>query len=395
MYFVMKKIRLIVLCAVLGVIPVAHGESLGGLEFKGSGFLSVGAGAMLGGTNAGVAGRNCPCFITDYAQSSVYDGRGGLQWKPESKLGLQGTVFLQNSNLSVTVQAVARGSQNGNVDLEWLYGTYQLSDNTSIQVGRKRLPMFYYSDIQNVGFALPWTHLPPQFYGWEVVNYNGVNLRHQASLGDWDTTLNILSGSENINDSGYWKVYNGPQSHTRVKWKNILGGDLTLVNDWFETRLAYIQSDTERLSETVWNNASQSYVAATDTRLTGQGSRQNIYTVAVNLDPGNWLLRSEFLYIQRPAATYNDTAQLAGVGYKYGDWQVMATVSRYQAVAANGGDPQGQEGHVSRALTGRYNLTQKSAIKAQFDSQKDHGGANWAPRFGDARLLTFSYDMVF
>jgi hypothetical protein len=395
MYFVMKNIRLIVSCAALGMIPVAHGESLGALDFFGSGFLSVGAGAMLGGTSAAVAGRNCPCFVTDYAQASVYDAHSAVQWKPESKLGLQGTAALQDSHFSVTAQAVARGVQNGSVDLEWLYGTYQFTDNTSIQVGRKRLPMFYYSDIQNVGFALPWTHLPPQFYGWEAVNYNGVNLRHLARLGDWDATLNVLAGSENINDSGYWKIYNGPQSRTSVKWKNILGGDLTLVNDWFETRFAYIQSDTERQSYTVWNNASQSYVAATDTLMAGQGSRQNIYTFSVNMDPGDWLLRSELLYIHRPGATYNDTAQLAGIGHKFCDWQVMATVSRYQAVAANGGDPQGQEGHVSRALTGRYNLTQKSAIKAQFDSQKDHGGANWAPRNGDATLLTFSYDMVF
>jgi hypothetical protein len=295
----------------------------------------------------------------------------------------------------VTAQAVARGVHSGNVDLEWLYGTYQFTDNTSIQVGRKRLPMFYYSDIQDVGFALPWTHLPPQFYGWEAVNYNGVNLRHQARFGEWDTTLNILAGSENISDSGYWKVYNGSQSRTRVKWKNIIGGDLTLVNDWFETRLAYIQSGTERQSYTVWSNASQSYVAATDVAMAGQGSRQNIYTIAVNMDPGDWLLRSEFLYIHRPGATFNDVAQLAGVGHRFGDWQVMASVARYQGQAVNGGDPQGQEGHVNRALTGRYNLTQKSALKVQFDSLKDHGGANWAPRYGDARLLTFSYDMVF
>ena len=395
MSFVMEKICLFVTCATLGVVPVAHGESFAGLDFSGSGFLTLGAGVMSGGSNTSVMGRQCPCFTPDYAQAAVYDGRSGLQWQPESKLGLQGTLALQDSHFSMTVQAVARGVHNGNVDLEWLYGTYQFTDNTSIQLGRKRLPMFYYSDIQDVGFALPWTHLPPQFYGWEAVNYNGVNLRHQARLGEWDTTFNILAGSENISDSGYWKVYNGSQSRTRVKWKNIIGGDLTLVNDWFETRLAYIQSGTERQSYTVWSNASQSYVAATDVAMAGQGSRQNIYTVAVNMDPGDWLLRSEFLYIHRPGATFNDVAQLAGVGHRFGDWQLMATVSRYQGQAVNGGDPQGQEGHVNRALTGRYNLTQKSALKVQFDSLKDHGGANWAPRYGDARLLTFSYDLVF
>jgi hypothetical protein len=222
-----------------------------------------------------------------------------------------------------------------------------------------------------------------------------MNIRHQTRWGDWGATINALAGSENISDSGYWKIYNGPQSRTRVKWSNIIGGDLTLVNDWFEARLAYIQSGTQRQSETIWSNASQRYVSATDVFMTGQGSRQKIYTVAINMDPGDWLLRSEFLYINRPDATYNDYAQLAGIGHRFGDWQAMATLSRYQGQATTGGDPQGQEGHVNRSVTLRYNLTQKSAIKVQLDSQKDRGGANWTPRYGDARLLSMSYDMVF
>lgn len=394
MFSAIKMSRLI-LCAVMASVPAVYGEPFGSLDFSGSGFLTLGAGAVLGGTKAGVVGRNCPCLTTDYAQAAVYDGRGDLQWKQDSKLGLQGTVVLPDSRFSVTAQAVVRGVQDGNVNLEWLYGTYQFSDSTSIQAGRKRLPLFYYSDIQDVGFALPWTHLPPQFYGWEAVNYNGVNLRHHLRLGEWDTTLNLLAGSENINDSGYWKIYNGPQSSTRVKWKNIVGGDLTLGYDWFETRFAYIQSDVERLSDTVWSQAAQNYVTAADPLMSGQGTRQNIYTVAINLDPGNWLLRSEFLYIHRPGASFSDYAQLAGVGRRFGDWQLMATVSRYQGRAVNGGDPQGQEGHVNQSLTLRYNLTQNSDIKVQLDRQRDHSGVNWVPRYGDATLMTLSYDMVF
>jgi hypothetical protein len=46
MSFVIKKIRLIATCVVLGVIPLAHGESFAGLDFSGSGFLTLGAGVM-------------------------------------------------------------------------------------------------------------------------------------------------------------------------------------------------------------------------------------------------------------------------------------------------------------------------------------------------------------
>lgn len=389
--------RVLAFFAAMFAAPVVYGEQVGGIEFSGTGFLTVGVGKMLGGTGATVLDRNCPCFTTDYAQGAVYDGRGGLQWGADSKLGLQGTATLPNANFSVTAQAVARGAHNGNINLEWLYGSYQLTDDTAIQFGRKRLPMFYYSDIQDVGFALPWTHLPPQLYGWEAVNYNGVSIRHQAHWGAWAATINALAGNENVGDSGYWKIYNGKQSRTSVKWSNIIGGDLTLAKGWFETRLVYIQSDTRRESFTIWDDVSRNYVTATDPSLLGQGTRQNIYGIAFNMDPGDWIFRSELLRINRPGATYKDYAQLVGVGRRFGEWQLMATTSRYRGEAdvAMGGDPQGQEGHANRSLTLRYNLTHTSDIKAQLDSQKDQGGVNWAPRYGDARLLTLSYDVVF
>src|SRR3989338_1763300 len=122
--------RMLMFLAAACAVPVVHGEPIGDLEFSGSGFLTVGVGKMLGGTHATVLDRNCPCFIADYAQGAVYDGRSGLQWGQDSKLGLQGTATLPNANFSVTAQAVARGAHNGNIDLEWLYSSFQFTDYT-------------------------------------------------------------------------------------------------------------------------------------------------------------------------------------------------------------------------------------------------------------------------
>jgi hypothetical protein len=60
-----------------------------------------------------------------------------------------------------------------------------------------------------------------------------------------------------------------------------------------------------------------------------------------------------------------------------------------------GGDPQGQESHISRSLTARYFLTSHSDIKVQLDVQRERGGVNWSPRYGDSRLLTMAYDRIF
>jgi hypothetical protein len=397
-----KSKKLVQTLALLGALTTAAGSHAGemnGIEFSGSGFMTLGAGKMLGGTRNNVSDYDCPCFISDYAQAGVYDGRGSLQWKPDSKLGVQGSASFDNRRFSVTAQAVARGARDGAVNLEWLYGSYKLNDNITFQAGRKRLPMFYYSDVQDIGVALPWTHLPPGPYGWEAVNYNGVNMRYQDQWKDWSATANLLAGSESKNDSGYWKIYNGRQSRSDIKWKNIVGGDLTLSKDWLETRLVYIQSDTQQdYASDIWDSSTQTYVPASGSIY--PPAKQQIYGLTVNADYENWLLRTEFIHINHPGLGYKDFAQLVGVGYHYGKWQPMVTWSRYKGTSVDNGlladaTPGTPNMQQTISLTLRYDLTTSSALKIQYDSQTDHSDPDYAPNFGDSRLLTITYDMVF
>lgn len=353
------------------------------VRFSGNGFLTLGVGKMLGGDSGRVLDRDRPLFVSDYAQAGVYDGRGGLQMKPDSKLGLQGEATLVGTGFSATAQMVVRGAREA-ANLEWLYGSYVLNEKTTLQVGRKRLPMFYHSETQDIGFSMPWTHLPPQLYGWEAVNYNGINLLHQNQWGDLTSTLNLLAGAESKKETGYWKIYRGSTNRTDIEWNNILGGDLTLAHGSIETRFVYIQSKTREKNIT----------AGTDwTPL----ARQKIYGIAFNVDHNNWLARTEFIHIDRPGANFKDFAQILALGRRWGAWQSILTWSGYHANAnlSAGGDPNGQEAHENRSITLRYDLTPSSALKVQFDNQKDRSGSNWTPRYGDARLLTFAYDQVF
>jgi hypothetical protein len=380
----------------LGAASQANGAS--GIEYSGSGFMTIGLGKMLGGTRANVSDYDCPCFNADYAQGGIYDGRSGLQWRPDTKIGVQGSASVDN--FSLTAQLVARGADTGNVGLEWLYGSYKMNDKITFQLGRKRLPMFYYSDVQDVGVALPWAHLPPQLYGWEAVNYNGINVRYQDQFGDWSSTVNLLAGNETRKESGYWKVYYGRQNRTDVKWNNLVGGDLLLSKDWLETRLVYIQSDTQtRIVNGTWDPTIPGYDQTTINASFSPDPpyKQKIYGIAVNADYENWLIRTEYVHINRPGASWKDYANMIGIGYRYEKWQPMITYSKYwgAAVIAQGGDPTALEGHASVALTLRYDLTTSSALKVQYDDQRDQSGPNWAPNWGNARLLTVTYDTVF
>lgn len=364
----------------------------GPIEFDGSGFFSLTVGKMLGGTKGRANDTECPCFVSDYAQTGVYTGKSGAQWQPDSKLGLQGSLSFSDTPFSLTGQIVARGAQDGAINLEWLYGNYQINDALTLQLGRKRLPMFFNSDAQDIGYALPWTHLPPQLYGWDAVNYNGVNLTWNKPLEKgWHLRANLLAGGETVKESGYWQMYNGPDSRTDVKWDNILGGDLNLSNDWLETRLVYIQSHTRRRNVTgVWNGTT--YDATEIDADYAHHARQKIYGLAFNIDRDDWLLKSEIIYIDRPGDTFRDRAQILAIGRRIGAWQPMLTWSNYKTMTSIAADV---EAHVNTAITLRYEVDTNSAIKIQYDDQRGRSDPAYLPRYGDARLLTFSYDRVF
>lgn len=377
----------------------AQGLELGAMELNGSGFLTLGLGSMLGGTHSKVNDYECPCFTSDYAQAGVYDNGDSLQWKPDSKIGLQGSISFDQKRYMLTAQAVLRGARDGAVNLEWLYGSFRATDKLTLQLGRKRLPMFYFSDTQDVGLTMPWTHLPPQLYGWEAVNYNGVNVSYQDNWGSWSGTFDIIAGRETKKDSGYWKIYNGRQSKTDVKWDNIFGGVIALNRDWLETRFVYIQSkNSARYVTGVWDPELQVYDNSGSPDY-GQAYRQRIFGVAANIDYNSWLARSEFIYIKHPGLNYTDSAQILAVGYRHGNWQPMLTWSNYESLAvAVDGEPApttAMEAHFTTSLTLRYELNANSAVKVQYDDQRSRSGPDYPYQYGDARLLSLSYDLVF
>lgn len=393
----LKKLFPILTLGILMLIsPLGRAVELGGVDFRGSGFLTLAAGATLnGGAAQSSSGFNCPCFVSDYAQTGVYQ-QGGVQWRPDTKLGLQGSAVF-NPRFSVTGQVVARGAAGGQLDFEWLYADWKLSDELTLQVGRKRLPLLAYSESQDLGMSYPWVHLPPQMYGWEIVNYNGINLLYRNDWGDWSSSMNFFAGDETVKDSGYWKVYKGANTRTDSRWSNILGADLVLNRDWFTTRLMYLQSDLQN------TNPFSTTPLAFNTK-----TAQNLYGISLNADTEHWVARAEFLYINRKASYGEDFSELYGLGYRVGKWLPMLTYNSYHMVqrldVAAGLDPSQAEAHSTTSLLLRYELDNSSALKLQYDRWKNNAqmpfftaksNTNTSIPMGHLDLLTASYDLAF
>ena len=139
------------------------------------------------------------------------------------------------------------------------------------------------------------------------------------------------------------------------------------------------------------------------------GIKQRISGVAFSADYHDWLGFAEFIHIDRPGLNFKDYASIIAAGKRFGKWQLMLTQSRYwgTAVVDQGGDPSALEAHQTRSISLRYDLTTSSALKVQLDFQRDRSGPNWGiaqnsmaptgmdPPYGNAKLLTVTYDVVF
>lgn len=58
-----------------------------------------------------------------------------------------------SDKLSATAQVLGRGSEDFDVNFEWAYLSYKISDSLTLVAGRSRLPLFTYSSSLDVGYT--------------------------------------------------------------------------------------------------------------------------------------------------------------------------------------------------------------------------------------------------
>jgi len=351
----------------------AFAQGTDGAKLKISGFLSVVGGQVLDGTldanyagPSAINGSNCPCYIADWSNAGVYNKDFSLT--PESRAGLQFNYAI-NDQANVVAQVVMRGT-NGTPDLTWAYAGYKLNKNWEVQVGRKRIPLYYYSDFQDIGVSYPWVSPPPELYGWDATNYNGASLRYTASFGDTNVTSSLFGGREDIDKSLYWKLYG--LNDTKVSWQNILGADLEVNRGPLTVRGVYMAADV-----------------VTD----GSLATLKAYGIAANLDFDSWFVLSEVTKLTRdsatPGQTYAAPAATIGVGMRLGKWTPFINYAQY---VENTSDPAWVLTEYHRvSATLRYDISSNASLKVQLDRHQDTTN-NFG---GPLTLLRVSYDRVF
>lgn len=347
-------------------------------KLKVSGFLSIVGGKLINASMPDYAGptsidgNDCPCYTADWGNAGVYTEK--FSFKPESRAGIQGKYTL-SPEINFVGQVVVRGSDS-TPNVQWAYASYAPSKSWEFQLGRKRIPLYFYSDFQDIGASFPWVTVPPELYGWEATNYNGASARYRTSVGETNFSASLFAGKETVKDSLYMRLYY--DSKTRVTWNKLMGGDAEMTRGPLTVRLVYMKTTVRSVNE----------VEDLD-----DSARLKAYGIAANLDFDDWFVLSELTQLTRDfAAGYRVTAPAAtiGAGYRYGAWTPFLNYARYTE-RTDDPDVYAPQSYRRASFTLRYDIDARSAVKGQVDRATDVT-RNFG---GNATVLRLSYDRLF
>jgi hypothetical protein len=143
-------------------------------------------------------------FTGNVVQPSGAGYSGNWSVTPDSDLGVQANWTLTD-RLTGVVQVVSRDNLDGNFspEVEWANLKYDFTTDFSVRIGRILLPTFQLSDVQNVGYALPWVRIPLEFnYTDSTEHSDGIELLYQMRIGVVSQLLQAQVGYTEENSPG-------------------------------------------------------------------------------------------------------------------------------------------------------------------------------------------------
>jgi hypothetical protein len=338
-------------------------------EVNVSGFASVVGGRVLEGSGVEEFDLG-PTFLADYPLVGAYEEE--ISFKPDTLFGLQFSADLLEG-LSATAQIVARGADDFSASFEWAYLSYELNDHWTLQAGKKRLPLYYYSDFFDVGYAYPWIRPPADNYTWQIFNYTGASAGYNYLVGDWTLSGQLYFGSEDSEPNKLLSEFFFLEN-TREIWKDIAGIVVQLNKDWLDIRLTHMRYTNERFIGGIqqeWDG---------DTERTGK-----FYGLSVNIDYENVVLLTELNRLSLQG-TDLDTYMIS-LGYRFDSLMPYVSYADFD-------DGEGGEVHNTSSVGLRWDFHPSAAFKIQYDEVEDNGGPGLKVA-GDSKSISLGVDLVF
>lgn len=325
-----------------------------------TGFATLVAGKVISGDEV----------LADYPRVGIYDK--DLSISPDTSLGVQMQMKLMEDT-DIVLQLVSHGAEDYQIQVDWAYLNYRINDEISAQLGRKRLPLYYYSDHFDIGYTYLWVRPPADNYTWQVTNYNGLSISYEPRTTDWDVLINLYTGKEDSGDNELLSKLSG--NNVDEEWKNMVGIVGEFSKDQVDYRLTFMHGQLDRKINgyVVEDNINQQFMG-----------------LAVNLQYDELILLSEINRYQRPVNNIRIDTGLISIAYQVDEITPYVTHSRLKQQKNLAG---GDEDHYTNSIGVRWDIASNMAVKAQYDKVKDK--AQLLRIVGDGELISVSLDYIF
>lgn len=350
-------------------------------------------------------------FTADWHDVGQYTD--SISFKPESMIALQGRGSLTDK-LSFTAQLVAKGVDDFEPEFDWYYLTYEASDNLSLMAGRRTIPMYYFSEFYEVGFAYPWIRPPANLYWWQINFFNGFHATYSFSTGELDHSITAFYGNEDdSNNKEISSLYGRGFERVRENWQDITGFNWVISGSFYDLRFVHFTTDRDRI---YYNGTSVPTTPSEDAQFRsgkyafyGVGGSAQFDNLGVYFDY-NYVATEDSLDRNVPVNTETDYPTfLVTLTYNIGDFQPFISYSKADQKTTNFDPVTGQElprapgqaeddyeQHVLTSVGLRYSVGSNTSFKVQYDNFDDQGYTPQGWDFhGDSKSMSVGIDFIF
>lgn len=312
---------------------------------------------------------NIAAGMTTSSDDQLFGYDNDLDFNPESLFALQAKVNLSDK-LTVTTQLMSRGSDDFDLGVEWAYLQYQLTDSTSVNMGKLRLPLYIYSDSLDVGYSYHWLRTPQSVYRVAFDNYTGVSVQHNAFVGDFIFNTQVIAGT--VQDD----IEAGGSNKAQAELNNLIGFNASAIYNNLTMRVAYYQTNDTNIHlqeiDNLLSTLRQVGAEQVASELEVSEDKGSFSGVGFMYDNFNWFVGAEYTELEVEGSYIPEQrSSYLTAGKRFEDWTVHATVGQTDDKIINAErfsvpNPQLQAG-VNQVVTGVINEATYTSVGANFN----------------------------
>lgn len=375
------KVFLWVVTSVVFAYPItlqAQEDRLGKLTFNG--FLSVVGGRTLDDndrylTNAG-----------SDPDGSTYDD--SVSFDPDTVFGIQARADL-GEGFSATAQLLGRAADDFDMKFEWAYLQYNLTEEISLYAGRKRVPLYLYSDTLDLGYGYHWIRPPFEMYWIPITSYDGVSANYTSMLGPVASNLEVFFGNSESTDARSTISFG---VDVELDLDNLGGAFWTLSYESFQARIGMAHARVEATADTPYYLAPPTFTAlGGGPYAASEGNDIEYFAGALKFENDTFFILGEYGETQIEKDFNDVRAWYVSAGARMGKFTPHITFAEFHELATRGD----AEERATTTVGVRYDFHEKASFKLEFSKVQDRGDTPTQSYFTDAELISIGIDVSF